>query len=131
MHRHVKGPGRATPPPQAAPVGISNSGAEELQSFPMDAEATHTEVCIYTPHAAAHTLNPRTPLQTYGSLLGLNIPQDRRHHAALYCTNPELHSHDAWMLSDYASSNALLNDATLPSPYTFAACCLQSQHALH
>lgn len=41
--QHVKGPGRATPPPQAAPAGTSDSSAEQLQSFPMDTERTLPE----------------------------------------------------------------------------------------
>lgn len=52
MHRHVKGQGRATPPPQAAPAVVHDTGAEQLQSSSMDAASSQAEVCICTPHAA-------------------------------------------------------------------------------
>ena len=52
MHRHVKGQGRATPPPQAAPAVVHDNGAEELQSSSLDAANPQAEVCIYTPLGA-------------------------------------------------------------------------------
>lgn len=69
MHRHVKGPGRATPPPQAAPANVHEPGAEQLQSSSMDAASSQAQVCNQIPHAAVcvimvtsrHTCWPACP----------------------------------------------------------------------
>lgn len=52
MHRHVKGQGRATPPPQAAPAVVHDTGAEQPQSSSMDAATSQAGVRICAPHAA-------------------------------------------------------------------------------
>ena len=54
MHRHVKGQGRATPPPQAVPAVVHDTGAEQLQSSMMDAASSQAEVCVCTPDRAVH-----------------------------------------------------------------------------